>query len=142
MNKRIKVNSMTYWSFNSYSEALSDYFQRHKNRSHTQIIIDFWDDGKKLHITDHYEEPKKTFEQCCFEFHKKRKTDYCYGGSHYFTDGDYTICVLPKGTCDTKQTCGVAKRYYKDTPDPIIGRVAAFARATKQNLDEMIGYEP
>ena len=50
--------------------------------------------------------------------------------------GDYTFCKL---TLKNETRFGVAKRYKKDDDNPIIGRVAAFARATGQDLEHMIG---
>lgn len=54
--------------------------------------------------------------------------------------GHYTVCFY-NSDYNMKSRYGVAKRYAKDSHDSRIGKVAAYARAIGQPIDELIGYE-
>lgn len=129
-----KVRKSVYRGWDNYSELFEEYLQDYPVCSRRVIRLEIDNKKKAVHIVDFYEEPQKTFEQCCHEFHEKHP--YLYEKSNFLEDREYTVCINPYGDC------GVAKRCNKDSPDSIIGRVAAFARATGQDLDKMIGYKP
>lgn len=78
---------------------------------------------------------KKTFEECCEDFYNTHKEIFRNPKIKFFSQGDYTSCIY-------KDKIYYAKRYKDDPSDPQIGRVAAWARATKTDINEMVGYVP
>lgn len=85
---------------------------------------------------------KKSWEQHAIDFYNSH--------SHIFQDktatyafyhhGHYTVCFI--NSCGVKNSrIGTAKRHTKDSHDYRIGKVAAYARAIGQPLNELIGYK-
>ena len=80
---------------------------------------------------------ERSFTAACILWYMKNNKfirEVC--GAEFETIGDYTFCAL---TLENETRFGVAKRYKDDDYNPIIGRVAAFAHATRQDLEHMIG---
>lgn len=79
----------------------------------------------------------RSFADACIDWYKKNcHLIFDVKKACFEKIGDYTFCVL---THKNKTRFGVAKRYKDDRNDPVIGYVAAFARATDQDLELMIG---
>lgn len=85
----------------------------------------------------------KSWEQCAIDFYgshphifvKKEDSPYEFYGC-----GHYTVCFINSNR-NKDSRCGVAKRYAKDSHDSRIGKVAAYARAIGQPINELIGYK-
>lgn len=85
----------------------------------------------------------KSWEQCAIDFYgshphifvKRENSPYEFYGC-----GHYTVCFI-NSDYNKDSRCGVAKRYAKDSHDSRIGKVAAYARAIGQPINELIGYK-
>lgn len=78
---------------------------------------------------------KRSFEECCEDFYNTHREIFHDPKIKFFSHEDYTFCIYNNKIYH-------AKRYKYDSPAPLIGRVAAWARATKTDIDEMVGYVP
>lgn len=78
---------------------------------------------------------KKSFQDCCKDFYNTHKEIFHNPNIKFFSKEDYTFCIY-------KNKIYYAKKYKYDPSVPLIGQVAAWARATKTNIDKMIGYVP
>ena len=85
---------------------------------------------------------KKSWEQCAIDFHDSHPHIFQDKTATYafYHHGQYTVCFV--NSCGVKNSrIGTAKRYTKDSHDYRIGKVAAYARAIGQPIDELIGYK-
>lgn len=78
---------------------------------------------------------KKSFQDCCEDFYNTHKEIFRNPNINFFHRKDYTFCIY-------KNKVYYAKRHKDDPFVSSIGQVAAWARATKTNIDKMIGYVP
>lgn len=83
---------------------------------------------------------RKSFEQCCYDWYEANHNimDKCLFMTQYRYG--YTFCITPVAP-DGSARAGFAKRSKDDEWNSNIGRVAAYANAIGQPLNEMIGYE-
>lgn len=100
-----------------------------------EIITNY--NGKEIVIRPY----KKSWEEYAIDFYNINphifRDSSAYTFHHY---GYYTVCFI-NGCCDKNSRTGTAKRHIKDHHDYRIGKVAAYARAIGQPIDELIGYE-
>lgn len=85
---------------------------------------------------------KKSWEQHAIDFYDSHPHIFQDNTATYvfYHHGHYTVCFI--NSCGIKNSrIGVAKRYIKDNPDYRIGKVAAYARAIGQPINELIGYK-
>ena len=82
----------------------------------------------------------KSFEQCCHDWYDANHhiMDKCHFMTQY--GYGYTFCITPVAP-DGSTRAGFAKCSKDDEWNTNIGRVAAYANAIGQPLNEMIGYE-
>lgn len=78
---------------------------------------------------------KKSFQDCCKDFYNTHKEIFYNPNIKFFSKDDYTFCIY-------KNKIYYAKKHKNDPYVSLIGQVAAWARATKTNIDKMIGYVP
>lgn len=78
---------------------------------------------------------KRSFEECCEDFYNTHREIFHDPKIKFFSHEDYTFCIY-------NNKIYYAKRYKYDSPAPLIGRVAAWARATKTDVNKMVGYVP
>lgn len=78
---------------------------------------------------------KKSFRDCCEDFYSTHQEIFHNPKIKFFSQDDYTFCIYNNKIYH-------AKRYKCDFPVPLIGQVAAWARATKTDVNKMVGYEP
>ena len=78
---------------------------------------------------------KRSFEECCEDFYNTHREIFHDPKIKFFSHEDYTFCIYNNKIYH-------AKRYKYDSPAPLIGRVAAWARATKTDINKMVGYVP
>jgi bifunctional DNA-binding transcriptional regulator/antitoxin component of YhaV-PrlF toxin-antitoxin module len=85
---------------------------------------------------------KKSWEQCAIDFYDSHPHIFQNNTATYafYHHGHYTVCFI-NSCCTTGSRIGTAKRCTKDNPDYRIGKVAAYARAIGQPIDELIGYK-
>lgn len=86
---------------------------------------------------------RKSWEECAIDFYDTHPHifDTIFGSPYCFHhSGFYTVCFI-NSDCNHSSCYGVAKRYIKDSPDHRIGKVAAYARAIGQPINELIGYK-
>ena len=84
----------------------------------------------------------KSWEQCAIDFYDNHKHIFQSTSATYnfYHNGKYTVCFI-NSNCIHGSRIGTAKRYIKDTHDYRIGKVAAYARAIGQPINELIGYK-
>lgn len=84
----------------------------------------------------------KSWEQCAIDFYDNHPNIFQSKTATYtfYHNGKYTVCFI-NAQYDGSSRYGVAKRYAKDSHDYRIGKVAAYARAIGQPINEMIGYK-
>lgn len=82
---------------------------------------------------------KKSWEDTVLEWWKKHHSLPAMQDTNFYRMGDYTFCIIRYP--DNSTIAGFAKRYCKDTHNDIIGKVAAYARALGQSINELIGWE-
>lgn len=84
----------------------------------------------------------KPWEQCAIDFYNNHPYIFVRKNSPFvfYHSGHYTVCFI-NSDYNMGSRYGVAKRYAKDNHDSRIGKVAAYARAIGQSIDQMIGYE-
>lgn len=78
---------------------------------------------------------KKSFEDCCKDFYNTHKEIFHDPKIKFFSHDDYTFCIYNNKIYH-------AKKCKCDPFVPLIGRVAAWARATKTDINKMVGYVP
>lgn len=78
---------------------------------------------------------KKSFQDCCENFYNMHKEIFRNPNIKFFSKENYTFCIY-------KNKIYYAKKYKNDPYNPLIGQVAAWARAIKTNIDKMVGYVP
>lgn len=83
----------------------------------------------------------KSWEEYVLDFYESHlyifQGNSCY---HFYHHGCYTVCFI-NGNYNEDARIGTAKRSAKDQHNYNIGKVAAYARAIGQPIDELIGYE-
>lgn len=95
---------------------------------------------EKIHINDKKDRiiiditKKKSFQDCCKEFYNTHKEIFYNPNIKFFSKEDYTFCIY-------KNKIYYAKKHKNDHYVSLIGQVAAWARATKTNINKMIGYD-
>lgn len=77
---------------------------------------------------------KKSFQDCCEDFYNTHKEIFCNPNIKFFFKENYTFCIY-------KNKIYYAKKHKNDPCIPLIGQVAAWARATKTDINKMIGYD-
>lgn len=78
---------------------------------------------------------KKSFQECCKDFYNAHKEIFHNPNIKFFSKENYTFCIY-------KNKIYYAKKYKYDPFVPQIGQVAAWARATKTDINKMVGYVP
>ena len=82
---------------------------------------------------------KKSWEETVLQWWEKYYRRPAMKRAEFCRMGNYTFCVITNVDCST--TVGVAKRFCKDTDNEIISKVAAFARAIGQPINELVGWK-
>jgi AbrB family looped-hinge helix DNA binding protein len=107
------------------------------------------DTGDALEIITNYNNEeivirpyRKSWEECAIDWYNSHQNIFrdatgTYGFCHH---GHYTVCFINSNRTKGSRI-GVAKRYVKDDYDYRIGKVAAYARAIGQPINELIGYK-
>ena len=85
---------------------------------------------------------KKSWEQHAIDFYDSHPHIFLDKTATYafYHHGHYTVCFI-NSCCVKDSRVGTAKRHTKDSHDYRIGKVAAYAHAIGQPIDEMIGYK-
>lgn len=78
---------------------------------------------------------KKSFADCCKDFYNTHTEIFHNPKIKFFSQDDHTFCIY-------NNKVYYAKRRRCDFPVPLIGQVAAWARATKTDVNKMVGYVP
>lgn len=84
----------------------------------------------------------KSWEQCAIDFHNSHPRIFQDKTATYafYHHGCYTVCFI--NSCSVENSrIGTAKRHVKDSHDYRIGKVAAYARAIGQPINEVIDYK-
>lgn len=84
----------------------------------------------------------KSWENCAIDFYNNHPYIFKRDDSPYvfYHSGHYTVCFI-NSDYNMESRYGVAKRYFKDSHDSRIGKVAAYARAIGQPIDQVIEYK-
>lgn len=85
---------------------------------------------------------RKSWEEYVIDFYDTHPNIFRSKTATYtfYHNGRYTVCFI-NAFCNEGSHIGVAKRYAKDSHDYRIGKVAAYARAIGQPINELIGYK-
>ena len=84
---------------------------------------------------------KKSWEEYVIDFYDAHPHIFSNAAIYsFYHSGKYTVCFINAHSNENSRI-GTAKRYIKDTHDYRIGKVAAYARAIGQPINEMIGYK-
>lgn len=82
---------------------------------------------------------KKSFRKCAVEWYNSHEKLLSY--HHFQTGFGYTFCIINPYNANEPKRAGFAKCFEGDIYDPRIGKVAAYARAIGQPINELIGYK-
>lgn len=82
---------------------------------------------------------KESWEETVLKWWKKHHLLYSWKSAEFYRMGDYTFCVIRYP--DNSTIAGFAKRCCKDTDNETIGKVAAYARALGEHINELIGWK-
>lgn len=83
---------------------------------------------------------RRPWEDCVIDWYNNNISLLGARTTSFIQSGDYTICTFWDEQRHKYQV-GQAKRYFSDDYDSRIGKVAAYARAMRVSINDLIGYE-
>lgn len=83
---------------------------------------------------------RKPWEDCVINWYNNNISLLGARTTSFIQSGDYTICTY-WDEYRRQYKVGKAKRYVSDDYDSRIGEVAAYARAMRVSINDLIGYE-